>query len=86
MAKISIYLDERKLEQIDKLINSNSAVNNRSALISYLIEQEIARQEKAKMIEAAKLIDELDLGWSEEEEECAIIDMEVSGQLILSHQ
>ena len=79
MAKISIYLDERKLEQIDKLINSNSAVNNRSALISYLIEQEIARQEKAKMIEAAKLIDELDLGWSEEEEECAIIDMEVSG-------
>lgn len=31
------------------------------------------------MIEGAKLIDELDLGWSEEEEECAIIDMELSG-------
>ena len=79
MAKISIYLDDRKLEQIDKLISTNPNLNNRSALISYLIEQETARQEKLAMIEAAKLIDELDLGWSEAEEECAIIDMEVSG-------
>ncbi len=79
MAKISIYLDDLRIKQIDSLINANSNLNNRSALISHLIEQEIIRQEKSKMLEAAKLIDELDLGWTEEEEECAIIDMEVSG-------
>ncbi len=79
MAKISIYLDDLRIKQIDSLISANSNLNNRSALISHLIEQEIIRQEKAKMPEAAKLIDELDLGWTEEEEECAIVDMEVSG-------
>ena len=79
MAKISIYLDDLRIKQIDSLISANSNLNNRSALISHLIEQEIIRQEKSKMLEAAKLIDELDLGWTEEEEECAIVDMEVSG-------
>ncbi len=79
MGKISIYLDERRIKQIDSLINANSSLNNRSALISYLIEQEVIRQEKLKMVEAAELIDELDLGWSEQEEECAIIDTELSG-------
>ena len=79
MGKISIYLDERRIKQIDSLINANSSLNNRSALISYLIEQEVIRQEKLKMVEAAELIDKLDLGWSEQEEECAIIDAEPSG-------
>lgn len=79
MAKISIYLDESKLEQIDRLIASNSEINNRSALISHLIEKEIIAQTKSKMLEGAKLLDELDLGWTEEEEGCAIIDREVSG-------
>lgn len=31
------------------------------------------------MLEAAKALDELGLGWSEEEQNCAIIDTEVSG-------
>ena len=81
MAKISIYLDDRQLEEIDQLINDNPHITNhsRSALISYLIEQEITKNKKQKMLEAAKLIDELDLGWSEEEQTCAIIDLEVSG-------
>lgn len=79
MAKISIYLDDLRLKQIDNLINTNPSLKNRSAVISYLIEQETIKQERAKMLEAAKMIDELDLGWTEEEEECAIIDMEVSG-------
>lgn len=47
-------------------------------MIGYLIQQEMINQEKKKMVEAAKLIDELHLGWDEEEEGCAIIDVEVS--------
>ena len=81
MAKISIYLDERRLKQIDQLLNNtpNLANRSRSALISHLINQEIIRQTRLNMVEAAKVIDELDLGWTREEEECAITDMEVSG-------
>ena len=79
MAKISIYLDDYKLEQIDLLIDSSANINNRSALISHLIEKEIIAQTKLKMLEGAKLLDELDIGWTQEEQECAIIDREVSG-------
>ncbi|MDJ0648420.1 MAG: hypothetical protein QNJ60_06900 [Xenococcaceae cyanobacterium MO_188.B19] len=81
MAKISIYLDERRLEQIDRLIETSPNLTNRSrsALISHLIDQEITRQTKLRMVEAAKLVDELDLGWTKEEEECVIIDKEVCG-------
>ena len=81
MAKISIYLDDHQLAEIDQLVESNPDLTNRSrsALISYLIKQEVKKHKKQKMVEAAKLIDELDLGWSEEEEKCAIIDLEVSG-------
>jgi hypothetical protein len=31
------------------------------------------------MLEAAAVVDNLNLGWSEEEQNCAIIDAEVSG-------
>ena len=79
MAKISIYLDDRRIEKLDKLISISSELDNRSALIGYLIDQEMTRQKKLEMVEAAKLIDELDLGWTEAEEECAIIDSELSG-------
>ena len=78
MAKISIYLDDCRLKQIDQLVKTNPNLTNpsRSALISYLIDQEIIRQTRLNMVEAAKLIDELGLGWTEEEEECAITDVE----------
>lgn len=81
MAKISIYLDDSKLKHLDNLVNTNPHLTNRSrsALLGYLIEQEMARETKRKMVEAAQTIDELDLGWSENEEECAIIDLEVFG-------
>lgn len=79
MAKISIYLDDYRLEQIDQLIDSSADINNRSALISHLIEKEMIAQTKLKMLEGAKLLDELDIGWTQEEQECAIIDREVSG-------
>ncbi|MEM9273043.1 MAG: hypothetical protein AAGA80_08785 [Cyanobacteria bacterium P01_F01_bin.143] len=79
MAKISIDLDDNKLEQIDLLIDSSTNITNRSDLISHLIEKEIIAQTRSKMLEGAKLLDELDIGWTEQEEECAIIDKEVSG-------
>ena len=58
--------------------NYNLTHSSRSALISHLIDHEIIRQTRLNMVEAAKIIDELELGWTQEEEECAITDMEVS--------
>ena len=58
--------------------NYNLTNRNRTVLISHLIDHEIIRQTRLNMVEAAKIIDELELGWTQEEEECAITDMEVS--------
>ena len=81
MAKVSIYIDDELLEELDSLVASSEYLvkRNRSALCSYLIEQEAARQKRQKMLRAAQIVDELGLGWSQEEEGCAIIDAEVSG-------
>jgi metal-responsive CopG/Arc/MetJ family transcriptional regulator len=81
MAKISIYLDEQRLKELDELVDSypHLTKRSRSALCSYLVEQEAAKQKRQKMIEAAMAVDDLNLGWSEEEQSCAIIDAEVSG-------
>lgn len=81
MAKISIHLDEKRLKELDELVKNNPKLNkrNRSALCSYLIEQEAAKLQREQMLEAAKALDELNIGWSEEEESCAITDVEVSG-------
>ena len=75
MPNISIYLTDEQM----KLLNRIAENNNKSALIASLIEQECQRKEKEAMVKAAQEIDMLGLGWTEEEEECAIIDMEVSG-------
>lgn len=81
MAKISIYLDEQRLKELDELVDNypHLTKRSRSALCSYLVEQEAAKQKRQKMIEAAIAVDDLNLGWSEEEQSCAIIDAEVSG-------
>ncbi|MDJ0632838.1 MAG: hypothetical protein QNJ34_06570 [Xenococcaceae cyanobacterium MO_188.B29] len=81
MAKISIYLDDEQLKDLDDLIanSPNLSKRNRSAFFSYLLKQEVAKQKRAMMLEAAAAVDELNLGWSEEEQNCAIIDAEVSG-------
>ena len=81
MAKISIYLDDERLKELDNLVeNSPYLVKlNRSSLFNYLIEQEAIKQRRQKMLEAAKAADQLNLGWSVEEENCAIIDAKVSG-------
>ncbi len=75
MPNISIYLTDEQLKLLDRIAENN----NKSALIASLIEQESQRQEKEAMVKAAQEIDMLGLGWSKEEEECAIIDMEQSG-------
>ena len=81
MPKISIYLDEERLKDLESLVKSNPHLTkrNRSELVSYLVEQAAIEQKRSEMLEAAEAIDELNLGWSEEEQNCAIIDAEVSG-------
>jgi metal-responsive CopG/Arc/MetJ family transcriptional regulator len=81
MAKISIHLDEQRLLELDQLVKSNPhlAKRNRSSLCSYLIQKEAAEWKKKQMLEAVKVLDKLNLGWSEEEENCAVIDAEVFG-------
>lgn len=78
MAKISIYLDKERLKELDELVKNspNITKRNRSALCSNLIEREAAKLQRQQMLEAAKALDELNIGWSEEEENCAIIDMD----------
>jgi Arc/MetJ-type ribon-helix-helix transcriptional regulator len=81
MPKISIYLDEEGLKDLEDLVKSNPHLTkrNRSELISYLLKQAAKEQKRIEMLEAAQALDELNIGWSEEEENCAIIDAEVSG-------
>lgn len=81
MAKISIYLDDNLERDLDNLVqnNPNLIKRNRSELFNYLLKQEAIRQKRAEMLEAAAAVDDLNLGWSEEEQNCAIIDAEVSG-------
>ena len=81
MPKISIYLDEERLKDLESLVKSNPHLTkrNRSELVSYLVKQAAIEQKRSEMLEAAEAINELHLGWSEEEQNCAIIDAEVSG-------
>jgi metal-responsive CopG/Arc/MetJ family transcriptional regulator len=81
VAKISIYLDDNLAANLDKLVenNPNLIKRNRSELFNYLLKQEAIKQKRAAMVEAAAMVDELNLGWSEKEQNCAIIDAEVSG-------
>ncbi len=81
MSKISISLEDGLEKDLDSLVltHPDLAKRNRSALINYLIKQEALKQKRTAMLEAASAIDELNLGWSEEEEYCSIIDAEVSG-------
>ena len=91
MSNISIYLTEEQQQKLDILTkrglvqdlstNKNTSVErSRSALIGMLIDQEISKLEEAEMIADAVEIDNLNLGWNDEEEICQAIDMEVFGQ------
>lgn len=81
MSKISISLEDRLKGDLDNLVKTHPNLDkrNRSALVNYLVKEEVKRRKKQEMIEAAAAVDELNIGWSEEEEYCAIIDAEVFG-------
>lgn len=50
MAKISIYLDEQRLKELDELVDTYPYLTkrSRSSLCSYLVEQEAAKQKRKK--------------------------------------
>ncbi len=90
MTNISIYLTQEQQDKLNILMDkgiakdlSNKAKTtierSRSALIGILIEQEIEKLMEAEMIADAVEIDNQNLGWSEEEEKCQIIDLEQFG-------
>ena len=79
MPNISIYLTQEQQKHLDMLIEKEYPNTNRSSLIGILIEREIKKLTEADMIADAIVIDDRDLGWNDVEEECQIIDSEVSG-------
>ena len=90
MTNISIYLTQEQQDKLNILMKKGTAKDlsnkakttierSRSALIGILIEQEIEKLMEAEMIADAVEIDNQNLGWSEEEEKCQIIDLEQFG-------
>lgn len=83
MSNVSIYLTEQQKQMLKILLVKQGQRTkeriNRSTLIGNLIEREIERLELAEMIADAAEIDNLNLGWNEEEESCQITDMEAFG-------
>lgn len=81
MSKISIYLEDNLEAELDELIKKHPDLTkrNRSELFNLLLTREIRSLKRTQMIDAAAALDELEIGWNEEEEYCAIADMEVSG-------
>ena len=73
MAKISISLSDELLDYLNK------KVDNRSALIESLLQKWQQQQEDEDLAEACEVIDELELGWTEEWQKAAITDWEASG-------
>ena len=90
MPNISIYLTEEQQHKLDILTKKGLAQDlftgidtaperSRSAIVAILIDEELKKLEAAEMIADAVEIDNEHLGWSEEEEQCQITDMGLSG-------
>ena len=91
MSNISIYLNQSLQSKLDVLIAKGMAQDlesqveqipterSRSALIARMIELEYDKLIEVEMIADAIVIDNENLGWDSQEEECQITDMEVSG-------
>ena len=73
MATISISLPDELVRYLDQ------KVEDKSSLITAILQQWQRQQEDHELAQACSLVDELDLGWTEECQTAAIMDLEVSG-------
>jgi hypothetical protein len=73
MATISISLPDELVQYLDQ------KVKDKNLLITSILQQWQRQQEDQELAQACSIIDELDLGWTEECQTAAIMDLEVSG-------
>lgn len=73
MATISISLPDELLNYLDQ------KVEDKNLLITAILQQWQRQEEDQELAQACSIIDELDLGWTEEWQTVAIMDLEVSG-------
>lgn len=73
MATISISLPDELLNYLDPKIE------DKNLLITAILQQWQRQEEDQELAQACSIIDELDLGWTEEWQTVAIMDLEVSG-------
>jgi len=73
MATISISLPDELLNYLDQKIE------DKNLLITAILQQWQRQEEDQELAQACSIIDELDLGWTEEWQTVAIMDLEVSG-------
>ena len=73
MATISISLPDELVHYLEQ------KVGDKNLLITSILQQWQRQQEDQELAQACSIIDELDLGWTEEWQTVAIMDLEVSG-------
>ena len=73
MATISISLPDELVHYLDQ------KVGDKNLLITSILQQWQRQQEDQELAQACSIIDELDLGWTEEWQTAEIMDLEVSG-------
>ncbi len=73
MATISISLPDELVQYLDQ------KVEDRNLLITSVLQQWQRQQEDQELAQACSIIDELDLGWTEECQTAAIMDLEIYG-------
>ena len=73
MTTISISLPDELVHYLDQ------KVEDKNLLIISILQQWQRQQEDQELAQACSIIDELDLGWTEECQTAAIMDLEVSG-------
>lgn len=73
MARISISLPDELVNYLDR------EVEDKSSLITSLLQQWRQQQEAEELARARAVVDELELGWSDEWQTAAIIDSEAFG-------
>ena len=72
MATISISLPDELVHYL------NQKFEDKNLLITSILQQWQQQQEDQELAQACSIIDELDLGWTEECQTAAIMDLEVS--------